>query len=90
VTQNWLAERIEQWPVERLIPDVNNARTHSDAQVAQSAAAMVEFGWTNPVLAGSVGVLVASHGGTLAARKLGLARVPVGSWTNLRRPSAAP
>lgn len=77
MTQNWLAERIEQWPVERLIPDVNNARTHSDAQVAQSAAAMVEFGWTNPVLAGSDGVLVASHGGTLAARKLGLARVPV-------------
>lgn len=44
MTQNWLAERIEQWPVERLIPDVNNARTHSDAQVAQSAAAMVELG----------------------------------------------
>ena len=43
MTQNWLAERIEQWPVERLIPDVNNARAHSDAQVAQSAAAMVEL-----------------------------------------------
>ena len=74
---SWLAERIEQWPLERLILYVNNARTHSEAQVAQIAASMVEFGWTNPILAGSDGVLVAGHGRLLAARNLGLAQVPV-------------
>jgi hypothetical protein len=77
VSPSWLAERIEQWPLERLIPYANNARTHSDAQVAQIAASMVEFGFTNPLLAGSDGVLVAGHGRLLAARKLGLAQVPV-------------
>ena len=77
MSPSWLAERIEQWPLERLIPYANNARTHSDAQVAQIAASMVEFGFTNPLLAGSDGVLVAGHGRLLAARKLGLAQVPV-------------
>jgi DNA modification methylase len=77
VSPSWLAERIEQWPLERLIPYANNARTHSEAQVAQIAASMVEFGFTSPLLAGSDGVLVAGHGRLLAARKLGLAQVPV-------------
>ena len=77
VSPSWLAERIEQWPIERVIPYANNARTHSEAQVAQIAASMVEFGVTNPLLAGSDGVLVAGHGRLLAARKLGLTAVPV-------------
>jgi DNA modification methylase len=77
VSPSWLAERIEQWPIERVIPYANNARTHPEAQVAQIAASMVEFGFTNPLLAGSDGVLVAGHGRLLAARKLGLAQVPV-------------
>jgi len=77
VSPSWLADRIEQWPLERLIPYANNARTHSDAQVAQIAASMVEFGVTSPLLAGSDGVLVAGHGRLLAARKLGLTQVPV-------------
>ena len=77
MSSSWLAERIEQWPIERLIPYVNNARTHSDAQVAQIAASMVEFGFANPLLAGNDGVLVAGHGRLLAARQLGLAQVPV-------------
>ena len=45
-----LADRIELWPVDRLRPYERNPRTHSDAQVDQIAASMVEFGWTNPVL----------------------------------------
>jgi len=75
--QAWLADKLEHWPIERLLPYIRNARTHSDAQVAQIAASIVEFGFTAPILAGSDGVIVAGHGRLAAARKLGLASVPV-------------
>ncbi len=68
---------IEQWPIDRLIPYIRNARTHSDAQVAQVAASILEFGWTNPVLVGADGVIIAGHARLLAARKLKMADVPV-------------
>ena len=74
---NWLAERIEHWPIERLIPYARNARTHSQEQIAAIAASIAEFGFTNPILAGSDGVIVAGHGRLAAARKLGLQQVPV-------------
>ncbi|AOS78313.1 MULTISPECIES: site-specific DNA-methyltransferase [Hydrogenophaga] len=74
---NWLADKIEQWPTPKLVPYARNARTHSDAQVAQIAASIVEFGFTNPILAGSDGVIVAGHGRLAAAQKLGLDTVPV-------------
>ena len=44
------ADRVEQWPVEKLIPYARNARTHSAAQVAQLAASIREWGWTTPIL----------------------------------------
>ena len=72
-----LAERIELWPIDRLRPYERNPRTHSDAQVDQIAASMVEFGWTNPVLVDEQGGILAGHGRLLAARKLGLPEVPV-------------
>jgi len=68
---------IERWPVERLIPFARNPRTHSDEQVAQIAASIVEFGWTNPALVGADGVIIAGHARLAAARKLGLTEVPV-------------
>ena len=74
---SWVAERIEHWPLSRLLPYANNARTHSDEQIAQIAASIVEFGFTNPILVGSDGVIVAGHGRLAAARKLGLDYVPV-------------
>jgi len=74
---NWLADKIEHWPTDKLIPYARNARTHSDAQVAQIAASIAEFGFTNPILAGSDGVIVAGHGRLAAAQKLGLPTVPV-------------
>ena len=74
---NWLADKIEQWPTTKLIPYARNARTHSDAQIAQIAASIAEFGFTNPILAGSDGVIVAGHGRLAAAQKLGLEAVPV-------------
>jgi DNA modification methylase len=72
-----LAERIELWPIERLRPYERNPRTHSDAQVDQIAASVVEFGWTNPILIDESAGILAGHGRLLAARKLGLAEVPV-------------
>ena len=68
---------IERWPLDRLIPHARNARTHSEEQVAQIAGSIAEFGFVNPVLVGDDGVIVAGHGRVLAARKLGLAEVPV-------------
>ena len=72
-----LADRIELWPIDRLRPYERNPRTHSEGQVDQIAASMVEFGWTNPVLVDERGGILAGHGRLLAARKLGLAEVPV-------------
>ncbi len=74
---SWFADRIEQWPTSKLLPYARNARTHSDAQVAQIAASIAEFGFTNPILSGSDGVIVAGHGRLAAAQKLGLELVPV-------------
>jgi ParB-like chromosome segregation protein Spo0J len=68
---------VERWPIERLIPYAKNSRTHSDAQVAQIAASMREWGWTNPVLADEAGGVIAGHARILAARQLGIADVPV-------------
>ena len=48
-----MAKRIELWPAEKLTPYARNARTHSSEQVAQIAASIAEFGFTNPILAGS-------------------------------------
>jgi len=69
--------QVVTWPVDRLIPYARNARTHSDEQVAQIAASIAEFGWTNPILAGSDGIIIAGHARLLAARKLGMTEVPV-------------
>ena len=74
---NWIADKIEHWPIERLLPYIRNPRTHSEAQVAQIAASIAEFGFTAPILAGSDGGIVAGHGRLAAARKLGLTTVPV-------------
>ena len=68
---------VELWPLDRLIPHARNARTHSDAQVAQIAGSIAEFGFVNPVLVGDDGVIVAGHGRIMAARKLGLEQAPV-------------
>ena len=68
---------VERWPIDKLIPYARNARTHTDEQVAQVAASILEFGWTNPILAGGDGVIIAGHARLAAARKLGMTEVPV-------------
>lgn len=69
--------QIKKVEVEKLIPYVRNSRTHSDAQVAQIAASIKEFGWTNPILVDGENGIIAGHGRLLAARKLGAKDVPV-------------
>lgn len=68
--------KVEDVPIDKLIPYARNSRTHSDAQVAQVAASIREFGFTNPVLIDAQDGIIAGHGRVLAARKLGLAKVP--------------
>jgi len=73
---NWPADKVERRQVASLIPYARNSRTHSDAQVAQIAASIKEWGWTQPVLIEPDGGIIAGHGRVMAAQKLGLAEVP--------------
>ena len=68
--------QIEMLPTAQLAPYARNSRTHSDEQVAQIAASMREFGFTNPVLVDEAGGIIAGHGRVMAAKSLGLPAVP--------------
>ncbi|WP_442970687.1 site-specific DNA-methyltransferase [Roseomonas sp. USHLN139] len=84
----WPADQVERWSLTRLTPYARNARTHSDAQVAQIAASIREWGWTVPVLVDESGTLIAGHGRVLAAQRLGLTEVPVmiaRGWSEAKR-----
>ena len=63
-------------PIQDLIPYARNSRTHSEAQVAQIAASIREFGWTNPILLDGENGIIAGHGRVMAAQKLGETEVP--------------
>lgn len=69
--------QVEKVSIEKLIPYARNARTHDEAQVSQIAASIKEFGFNNPILISDDYSIIAGHGRLAAARKLGLAEVPV-------------
>ena len=74
--------------IDRLIPYAKNARTHTDAQVAAIAASIKEWGWTTPALVGEDGGLIAGHARVLAARQLGIVKIPVmvaAGWTEAQK-----
>jgi DNA modification methylase len=73
----WPADRVERWPVAKLVPNARNARTHSYEQVTQLAASIEEWGWTIPVLVDEAGGIIAGHGRIMAAHRLGIEDVPV-------------
>ena len=75
--------QVQKYKVEDLIPYVNNSRTHSEEQVAQIAASIKEFGWTNPILVDGSKGIIAGHGRLQAARKLKLTEIPVIELTHL-------
>lgn len=87
-TTKWPAFNVERRKVEDLKPYENNPRTHSDAQVAQIAASIQEWGWTSPVLIDEHGGVIAGHGRLLAAHRLGITEVPVivaDGWTKAQQ-----
>lgn len=69
--------KVQEVEIEKLIPYARNSRTHSDDQVAQIAASIKEFGWTNPILVDGKAGIIAGHGRLAAARKLGMTKIPV-------------
>ena len=78
------SENIEIWNIDKLIPYANNARTHSDEQIAQIASSIKEWGFTIPILADESGMIIAGHGRVQAARKLKINELPVmvaKNWT---------
>jgi site-specific DNA-methyltransferase (adenine-specific) len=82
------ADKVAQWPIDKLIPYARNSRTHSDEQVAQIAASIKEWGFTTAVLVDEEGGLIAGHGRVLAARKLGIKELPVmvaSGWTDAQK-----
>jgi hypothetical protein len=68
--------QVEQIATVDLIPYARNSRTHSDEQVAQVAASIREFGFTNPVLIDQDNGIIAGHGRVMAATRLKLDTVP--------------
>lgn len=74
---DWPASSVEMRPLSGLTPYAKNSRTHSAEQVAQIAASMREWGWTNPVLVDETGTIIAGHGRILAAQSLGITEAPV-------------
>jgi DNA modification methylase len=75
--------QVQKYKIEDLIPYVNNSRTHSEEQIAQIAASIKEFGWTNPILVDGSKGIIAGHGRLQAARKLKLTEIPVIELTHL-------
>ena len=87
-SENWPAFHVERRKVSDLKPFKNNARTHSKEQVAQIAASIKEWGWTQPVLVDETGGVLAGHGRLEAAASLGIAEVPVivaSGWSDAQK-----
>jgi ParB-like chromosome segregation protein Spo0J len=87
-TIHWPADKVERRPISELILYARNSRTHSDAQVAQIAASIREWGWTMPILVDEDGNVIAGHGRIMAAQKLGIADVPcmtATGWSEAKR-----
>jgi DNA modification methylase len=81
-----LASQIQLWPLDQLIPYERNARSHPDSQIAQIAASIGEFGFTNPIAVDPGGRIIAGYARYLAARKRKLNQVPVIVLEHLTEP----
>lgn len=84
----WPADNVKRRAITSLIPSARNARQHSDEQIDQIAALIKEYGWTNAVIVGDDGEVIAGHGRLLAAERLGITEVPtveVSGWTDAQK-----
>ena len=82
------ADKVERRNIDRLIPYARNSRVHSPDQIAQLAASIKEWGWTNPILVDVDGQIIAGHGRLEAARMLKVTEVPVmvaDGWTEAQK-----
>lgn len=87
-TDQWPADQIVKRRVAELTPFARNARTHTQAQIAQIAASIKEWGWTQPIIIDDEGGILAGHGRLLAAQHLGLEEVPcvvASGWSEAKR-----
>src|SRR5215469_14341956 len=86
LTRPWPADRVERWPIERLIPYANNPRLHSEADLDKIAASILKWGWTNPALVDEDSELIAGHGRVLfrelGSRKAATIEQPVARSTH--------
>ena len=71
-----MKHQIEYIKTEKLVPYARNSRTHSDEQVQQIMGSIKEFGFTNPILVDADGLIIAGHGRTMAAQRMGIKEVP--------------
>jgi DNA modification methylase len=78
-----MAYIIQEIPVDDLSVYVNNSRTHSTDQVKQISNSIKEFGFTNPLLIDKNKEIIAGHGRLMAAKQLGLSKVPCIELSNL-------
>jgi DNA modification methylase len=88
MTKEWPADKVERRSIDSLLPYAKNSRTHDEAQIAQIASSIKEWGWTVPCLIDETGTLIAGHGRILAARQLGIKDIPVmvaTGWTEAQR-----
>src|SRR6201987_2299865 len=76
-TRPWPADRVERWPIQRVVPYANSSRVHSEAELDKISAAILKWGWTMPVLGDEEGMLLAGEARVNAAAKLGLNSIPV-------------
>lgn len=87
-TDQWPADQIVKRQVADLTPYARNSRQHSQAQIAQIAASIKEWGWTQPIIIDDEGGILAGHGRLLAAQHLGLEEVPcvvATGWSEAKR-----
>lgn len=69
--------KIELWDIEKIIPYENNVKIHDQKQIEKIAESIRRFGWDQPIVVDKNGVIIKGHGRTLAAKHLGLDKVPV-------------
>lgn len=82
------SDKLEHWDIDKLIPYAKNSRTHSADQISQIAASIKEWGFTSAILVDDEGGIIAGHGRVMAARKLGINKLPVmvaSGWTDAQK-----
>lgn len=81
--KNQIELKIEYKKVDDLLPYARNARTHSEEQITQLASSIKEFGFNNPVAIDSDNMILCGHGRVMAAKKLGLDKIPTVNLSHL-------